>query len=128
MSSTADRPGWHKPNITSLILLSPTALQRGLTLRRRLVSDTYCATLKAILSLSVEPTISAVSYVGTTVWMASRQQEGTVVPGFRLPLKWQQDYTQYQSARHDHNTFLNSALDGSEEKYVSRSFCCSKSC
>ncbi|KAI4277767.1 MAG: hypothetical protein LQ337_001525 [Flavoplaca oasis] len=43
--------------------------------------------------------------------MASRNQRGWVVPGFHLPLKWQQEG---ESGRDIHRSFLNSALDGSE--------------
>jgi len=47
--------------------------------------------------------------------MASRKQQGARVPGFWLPLKWQQE--EDQNRRHFYNTFLDSALDGSEEGY-----------
>lgn len=47
--------------------------------------------------------------------MTSRKQQGAWIPGFFLPLKWQQE--EDRAPRHSYNTFLNSALDGSEEGY-----------
>ncbi|KAL8906012.1 MAG: hypothetical protein Q9207_002297 [Kuettlingeria erythrocarpa] len=44
--------------------------------------------------------------------MTSRNQRGWIVPGFHLPLKWQQEEG---SGRDIHRTFLNAALDGSED-------------
>jgi len=47
--------------------------------------------------------------------MSSRKQQGALIPGFFLPLKWQQE--EDRTRRHSYNVFLNSALDGSEEGY-----------
>ena len=57
--------------------------------------------------------------------MASRKQTAYVVPGFGLPLRWQQHYETSEWVRHSHNTFLNSALDGSEEGSVFPLWCLS---
>ncbi|KAL8821125.1 MAG: hypothetical protein Q9223_000780 [Gallowayella weberi] len=43
--------------------------------------------------------------------MTARNQRGLIIPGFHLPLKWQQEGG---SGRDIHRSFLNSALDGSE--------------